>query len=204
MQTIEQLINARVSVNHFQAGRPLATETIHQLVALATRAPTAFNMQNWRFIAVQSAEAKARLLQVANGQVKVVEASVSFIVCGKLAGYQQLPEALSASVQARIMPAQVAASWADLASTSHRHDPALQRDEAFRSASLACMTLMLAAEGMGLSSCPISGFDADQLRTAFELEPTELPVMIISVGYPASGNWPQKLRKPVEEVLSLV
>ena len=52
-----------------------------------------------------------------------------------------------------------------------------QRDEAIRSASLASMTLMLAAN--------------------------EVPVMLIAVGRAAAGNWPRKVRRSIDEVLSI-
>lgn len=75
---------------------------------------------------------------------------------------------------------------------------------AVRSASLAAMTLMLAAQGLGLGSCAMSGFDAQQVSRAFDLDATELPVMIVTVGYAADDNWPQKPRKALTEVFSIV
>ena len=72
------------------------------------------------------------------------------------------------------------------------------------SASLAAMTLMLAAEGMGLSTGPMSGFDPLAVSEAFGLDEKDLPVMLITAGYAADENWPQKPRKPVEQVLEIV
>lgn len=54
-------IESRVSTNMFDADKALTDEQIEELVRLATRAPTAYNLQNWRFIAVRTVEAKARL-----------------------------------------------------------------------------------------------------------------------------------------------
>ena len=88
-----------------------------------------------------------------------------------------------------------------MAHGSHEGNPTLQRDEAFRSASLAAMALMLAAQDQGLVTGPMSGFDPAAVSSAFGLAADELPVMLVTVGYPASGNWRQKPRKPVSEVL---
>lgn len=52
------LIEQRVSANRFDATHALADAEIEQLVRLATRAPTAYNLQNWRFIAVRTPEGK--------------------------------------------------------------------------------------------------------------------------------------------------
>ncbi|ELV3007892.1 MULTISPECIES: nitroreductase family protein [Gammaproteobacteria] len=201
---IQHAIESRTSVNFFQPDRPLDQRVIQDLVAQATKAPSAYNLQNWRFIAVRSADAKASLQSASFGQQKIMDASVAFIVCGTLAAYTKLATALYPSVEARIMEQHMVDEWVAQVSATHKANPALQRDEAIRSASLAAMTLMLAAQGMGLGSCAMSGFDAQQVSRAFGLDATELPVMIVTVGHAADDNWPQKPRRALTEILSIV
>ena len=143
------------------------------------------------------------LKESAWGQQKIVDASVAFIICGTLSAHQQLAAALQPSVDAQIMEPRTVEGWVKQATASHENNAVLQRDEAVRSASLGAMTLMLAAEGMGLGSCPMIGFDAEQVAKDFALLPTELPLMVVVVGYPLDNNWPQKPRKPVADVLTL-
>lgn len=52
---IQRAIESRVSVNYYDPDRTLSDDVIQSLVAQATRAPSAYNFQNWRFIAVRSA-----------------------------------------------------------------------------------------------------------------------------------------------------
>lgn len=202
--SVHDAIASRISINHFQPDRPLSDDTIASLVAQASKAPSAYNLQNWRFIAVRTEAAKMRLKSAAFEQQKIADASVTFIVCGTLAAHKQLASALAPSVEAGFMPQDAVDAWVAQASQSHESQPVLQRDEAIRSASLAGMTLMLAAQGMGLGSCAMSGFDASQVAQAFGLSAMELPVLLITVGYPAAGNWPQKPRKPLPEVLTVI
>ncbi|MDC8757749.1 nitroreductase family protein [Janthinobacterium fluminis] len=199
--SIQSLIEARVSANHFDGSRALAESDIVELVRLATLAPSAYNFQNWKFIAVRSPEAKARLKAVSYNQQKVVDAAVTFIICGTLAAHEGLERALQPAVDAGIMARSVSETWVAMAKGSHPSQPQLQRDEAMRSASLAAMTLMLAAEGMGLVSGAMSGFDAAGVAREFGLGAAEVPVMLVTVGYAAPGNWPQKPRKALAEVL---
>lgn len=202
--SIQNAIETRTSVNHFQPDRPLEDGVIESLIRQATKAPSAYNLQNWRFIAVRSPAAKSRLKSAAYGQQKIVDASVAFIICGTLQAYSQLAWALQPSVDRKIMESHIVDGWVAQATATHTSNPILQRDEAVRSASLAAMTLMLAAQGMGLGSCAMSGFDAQQVSRAFDLDATELPVMIVTVGYAADDNWPQKPRKALTEVFSIV
>ncbi|MRV72375.1 nitroreductase family protein [Duganella sp. FT92W] len=201
--TITSLIESRASVNHFDTSRQLTDAQITELARLATLAPSAYNFQNWKFIAVRAQPAKERLKAVAYNQQKVTDAAVTFIICGTLNAHEGLPRALQPSVDAGILPQPVVDSWVAMASSAHPGNPQLQRDEAVRSASLAAMTLMLAAEGMGLVTCPMSGFDAAGVAREFNLSEREVPVMLVTVGYAAQDNWPPKRRKPLSEVLEL-
>ncbi|HAT29338.1 MAG TPA: nitroreductase family protein [Janthinobacterium sp.] len=200
--TMKTLIEARISVNHYDTTRDISDEQLAELVRLSTLAPSAYNFQNWKFIAIRTVDAKARLKTVCYGQQKVVDAAVTYIICGKLAAHKGLPDALRPSVEAGMLNQSVYESWIAAACRAHEGNEQLQRDEAMRSASLAAMTLMLAAQGMGLSSGSMSGFDASALAQEFGLAPDELPVILVTVGYTTEGNWPQKLRKPVHEVLT--
>jgi nitroreductase len=200
--SIKTLLEQRISCNYFDSTHTLSEAEIKELIRLATLAPSAYNGQNWRFIAVQSACAKQSLLQHAYGQQKVADAAVCFIVCGRLDLHTQLAKNLAPSVTAGILKAELVENMVHYATEAFQNQPQNQRDEAIRSASLAAMTLILAAQEMGLASCPMTGFDAASVARAFNLPCEEIPVMLIPIGQAASNNWPQKPRRPVTEVLA--
>ena len=202
--TIKALLEERISANGFDAARSLSREQIEELVRLATLAPTAFNYQNWKFVAVQSKDAKERLKAVSYGQQKVVDAAVTFIVCGKMQAHKGLAHSIAPTVAAGIIDQAMADSWVAMAHGGLDNNPERQRDEAIRSASMGAMTLMLAAQGMGLVSGPMIGFDPAGVAKEFNLTTDDVPAMLVAVGYSAPGNWPQKPRLPVKEVLSIV
>lgn len=197
-----QLIERRVSANHFDAGHALRHDEIEDLTRLATRAPTAYNFQNWRFIAASTAGAKARLRRLAHGQAKVSDAAATFFVCGLPPDARDLAARLHPFVQSGHMPAAMASNWQKAALAQYA-DGQAARDEAVRSASLGAATLMHAAEAMGYVSCPMVGFDADGVIREFGLALHEIPVMLVAVGRSAPGNWPQKPRRPLGEVLQI-
>lgn len=199
-----QAIEARSTTNLFDASRDIATTQIGELVHLATRAATAFNLQNWRFIAVHTPAAKSQLRSVAWDQAKITEAAVTFIVCGQLADESVLAERLAPAVDAGIMSAEMVPGWVAGARGLYHEQPQRQRDEAVRSASFGAATLMQAAQGMGLGTSPMIGFDAEAVAYEFDLAANEIPVLLVAVGYAMPENWPRKPRRPLEEVLQLV
>jgi nitroreductase len=109
-------------------------------------------LQNWRFIAVRTPEAKARLSPIAWNQPAITEAAVTFIVSGQLADSNVIPERLAPVVEAGIMPANLVPDWEIPARGLYQDFPQRQRDEAVR----------LRRGGDGLCG-PLmeSGFDAD-------------------------------------------
>lgn len=194
------LIERRVSANRFDASHVLPDTVIGELVRLATRAPTAYHLQNWRFVAVKTPESKATLRALAYDQAKVSDAAVTFIVGGQLPDASGLHERLRPFVQSGHMTAETSASWQDGARAKYANARDA-RDEAVRSASLGAATLIYAAEAMGLVTGPMGGFDAEGVARAFALGNDEVPVMLLCVGRAAPGNWPQKPRRPLSEVL---
>lgn len=198
-----EMIESRVSTNAFDATKVVAVEQIEELVRLATHAPTAYNLQNWRFIAVHSPEAKARLRTVASDQPKITDAAVTFIIAGSLPDHADVSARLRPAVEAGFMPQPMVAGWEEAVRQTYEHQPVRQRDEAFRTATFAGATLMFAAQAFGLASCPMGGFDTDGVAREFALGAQEIPVMLLAVGHAAAGNWPAKPRRRVAEVLSL-
>ncbi len=204
MLPIAELIKSRASANSYDTTRSLSDADVAELVELATHAPSAFNVQNWRFVAVRSAEAKARLHPLAYGQQKVLDAAVTFIVCGLLGEDQLIASSLKPTLEAGILDQATYDGWVGAAQGMYKGNATLQRDEAIRSGSLAAMTLMLAAQGKGLVSCPMIGYDPVGVSQSFGLSASEVPVMLITVGHPGQANWPHKPRKPVAQVLTSV
>jgi nitroreductase len=130
----------------------------------------------------------------------VVDAAVTFIVLGDLEAHTKAADILSQSVTEGIFDQATAEEMIKMARVMYA-DPVVRRDEAIRSASLAAMTLMLAAEAKGLVSGPMVEFDPQALRQEFRIPERYLPVMLIAVGHGAPGNWPRKPRLSLEDVL---
>lgn len=201
MQAVLDIIRKRISATRFDPKKSLSQEDIRELVTYATEAPSSTNIQHWRFVAVTNPEDKARLKAVAFGQQKVVDAPVTFIVLGDLRGHEKLGDILDRSVDAGIISRELKEKWVAMAIEGYA-DPQKARDEAIRSASLAAMTLMLAAQAKGYVSGPMIGFDSEGVKREFGIPDRYVPVMLLPVGYEAPGNWPRKVRLSVDEVLA--
>src|ERR1700741_574644 len=99
-----EAIERQETTNLYDASKSIPDDKIRELVRLATFSPTAFDLQNWRFIAVRSPEAKARLRSVAADQPKVTEAAVTFIMVGELAVADGMADRLAGSASGGVCP----------------------------------------------------------------------------------------------------
>jgi nitroreductase len=199
---IIECILSRRSTKYYDPAVTLSDDHIRELVGIATTAPTSFHMQNWRFIAVRTPEAKARLSPLAWNQPPVTDAAVTFIVCGQLADSSVIPERLAPVVEAGIMPATLVPDWEIPARGLYFDHPQRQRDEAVRTGAIGATAMIYAALSLGLGSTPMIGFDAEAVAREFGLAGDEVPVMLLSIGAERPGNWPQKPRRPVADVLN--
>jgi len=198
-----ECIVSRSATKYFDPAATLSDDQIRELVRIGTTAPTSFHLQNWRFIAARTHEAKARLRPIAWNQPAITDAAVTFIVCGRLANSSVIPERLAPVVEAGIMPAEMVPDWEIHARDLYSAYPQRQRDEAIRTATFGAAAIMYAAQSLGLGSTPMIGFDAEAVAREFALAEGEVPVMLLSIGPARPGNWPQKPRLPVADVLEL-
>jgi len=198
------IITSRTSANNFDSTASLTADQIEELVSYTQNAPTAFNLQNWRVVAFSSKAQKEALKAAAYGQQKVVDAAVTFVVVGIKDGYKEIARLAKPLLDNGAIDQAAYDGWVGMTVGSHENNPQLQHDEAFRSASLAAMTLMYAAQAKGYVSGPMSGFVPDQVSTVAGLGPNEIPVILVAVGPAAPGNWPRKPRRPLAEQVKIV
>ena len=191
-----ECILSRSAAKYYDPAATLSDDQIRELVRIGTTAPTSFHLQNWRFIAVRTPEAKARLRPIAWDQPAITEAAVTFIVCGQLADTSVIPGRLAPLVEAGIMPAKMVPDWEIPARNLYMEYPQRQRQR-------GAAAMIYAARSLGLGSTPMIGFGAEAVHREFGLAEDEVPVMLLSMGPERRGNWAQKPRRPVADVLEL-
>ena len=195
MQTIEA-IQSRRAVKHFDTNHRFSDEQINELFSLAMLSPTAFNIQNWRFVNVNEPELRKQIRAAAWDQAQVTDASLFIVMCADLKSWEKQPERYWANadqaVQDFILPA-IDLYYCDKGQ--------VQRDEAMRSCGIAAQTLMLAAKAMGYDSCPMDGFDFEQVAQLINLPDDHVIALCLAIGKGAQAANPRGGQLGIEEVL---
>ena len=195
MDTIEAIKNRR-AIKHFDPEHRMTEEEVDKLLSLAILSPTAFNIQNWRFILVRNPEVRRELSEAAGGQPQVTDASLLVVVCADLHAWRKHPDRYwkkaPEEVQSFVLPA---------IDGYYRGRHQVQRDEAMRSCGIAAQTLMLAAKSMGYDSCPMDGFDFAKVGRVINLPEDHVIAMFVAIGKGVQGAWPRPGQLPLKEVV---
>src|SRR5690606_14173319 len=102
-----QVVNSRRSVRKYDSSVRIPEEELIELLQTATKAPSAANMQPWRFMVVTDEELKQKLVPIANNQSQVGEASAVIIVMADLEMYNLAEDIFGAAYKAGYMSEEV-------------------------------------------------------------------------------------------------
>ena len=189
-------IRSRRAVKNFDPDHVMPAETERELLSLGMLAPTAFNIQNWRFVVVRDRDLRDRIKEAAWGQAQVSDASLFIVMCGDLKSWEKRPQRYWADadqgVQDFMLPA---------IDGYYRDKDQVQRDEAMRSCGIAAQTLMLAARELGYDSCPMDGFDFDQVGRLINLPDDHVVTMFVAIGKATQPAWPRGGQLGMQDVV---
>ncbi len=205
MDTI-QAIKERRAINYFEPGKTLPDETLDELLELANLAPSSFDLQPWKVVAVREPGRKKKLRECAMNQQKIEEASAILIMVADPDGVEENKDRMLESWQSLgyMKPEARGAYSGVIDSLYGKRDSLTRKLFAAKNTALYAMTLMIAAKGMGLETHPMDGFDEACLKKEFGIPEDKIIIMLIAVGHLKSGTklLPRPFRRELDEFVS--
>ncbi len=193
MNTLDA-ITARRAIKYYDPAHVMPDAEIRQLLEAAMQAPTAFNIQNWRFVTVIDPEVRKQIRAVAWDQAQVTDSSLLIVLCADKDAWKK--DAARYWVNA---PQPVQDFLVPAIGQYYEGRDQVQRDECMRSCGLAGMTIMLAAKAMGYDSCPMDGFDFDAVAKIIKLPGDHVISFMIAVGKGTQPAWPKPGQLPYDD-----
>ncbi len=206
----DEITRQRRAVNFFDKNREVPQELLDQMIQLAARAPSSFNLQPWRLMVLKDPEEKARLRQLAWDQPKVTEAPVVLIVLADKTGWQAGHPTLEKNWQEMVKSGVMEEGQRDwflaAAKSLYGWSPEASLAFAVKNAAFFAMGLMYAATSLGLDTHPMDGFDHEGVRQAFGISDDYWLSLLLAVGYrdPQAELAPPKWRKSVADITQAV
>ncbi len=183
---LSQAIQDRRATPSFD-GQPIPMADLRRILDAGLRAPSAYNLQPWRFIVVRSAEQKRRLRSACFNQPKVDEASAVIVACGDADGWRtgDLEEMLRMGRE-NGMPEnyaeQAKASIPDYLA-NHPNMPMWLN----RQVMIAFTHMLLTAETLGYDTAPMEGFEPEKVHEVLKLPLSYTTVALLAIG-PGRGT----------------
>jgi nitroreductase len=188
-------IKSRRAVKQYDPDFAIPAKDEQALLELFRQSPTSFNLQNWRIVNVKDKNLREKIKQAAWGQEHVTNASLLLILCGDTQAWNKNPERSWHNAVPETQSAVAAKIKA-----FYENDPQKQRDEAIRSVGIGAQTLMLAAKSMGYDTCPMIGFNSEEVGKIINLPKDHVVGMMLAIGKAAQPAWPKPGYLPEEEI----
>lgn len=183
---IKEIFEQRRATRKFRTD-PIPNEILEEIFRLGFQAPSSYNLQPWRFIVVQDPENKAKLREFGFEQDKLVDAPVVLICCGDrtVGKPSYINEVIELGKEVGTMTGKRAKFMHMAIPPFFQFKPCYQSYEAWtnRQVMIAVSYLMIAAQSLGVDSCPIEGFVAKPLREYFEIPQSVDVCCLLALGY---------------------
>jgi nitroreductase len=189
-------IYQRRAIKAFDPAYTISSDDEKKLFEAAIQAPTSFNIQHWRFVVVRDKDLRTEMRKLGNDQAQITDASLLVIMTADTKAWQKNPARYWEQA-----PKEVADLLVGWMGPFHDGREWLQRDEAQRSIGMAMQTLMLAAKGIGLDSCPMIGFDIEAVAKLINLPADHVMGPMVAIGKGTKAPWPKPGQLTLNEVL---
>ncbi|MGG1597462.1 nitroreductase family protein [Paenibacillus naphthalenovorans] len=197
--SVEEIVKMRRSANNFDSNVKIPRREIEEMFELAKFAPSAFNLQHAHYVVVDEPELKLKVKEAAYGQHKVGTASAAIIVLGDLEAYTDAERIYEGMLHLGMMDELTYRQTIDSIYAAYQNLE-FRKEEAIRNASLSAMQFMLIAKSKGWDTCPMIGFNSEQVRAVLNIPDRYHIAMMITIGKEKTNHpRPRGYRKPVGE-----
>lgn len=181
----DTLIKERKSVRSYDPNYKISKEEMQEILDKAALAPSSVNMQPWRVAVVESKEGKDILEPLIRFNTKQNEtSSAMLIIFGDMECIENAKIIYDKAVDSGNMTPEVRDQQLSVIVPHYNSFNKQKMNDVVKiDSSLFAMQLMLVAREYGYETCPIGGFEEDQIAEALGYDPERyVPVLIVSIG----------------------
>lgn len=188
--SLQEAIQTRRSIRKFDP-QSVSIDCIEQIIEAARLAPSGTNRQPWRFVLLNSQEDKEKIAGTVV-QPFVLEAPALFVCCVDRNSFTRslVEKRMQELVETNVVSEEAAGYIAQRKMPEKVEDVVLP-SSAYLDLGIAVEQMVLQATALGLGSCWVRLFNAEQLHEALGL-PQEIEVVaLLPFGYPAQSPSPR-------------
>ncbi len=191
----------------FDDTKKISDEDMHFILEAGRKSPSSFGMEAWKFLVITNEELKAKIRPACWNQVQITSCSHLVIVLARIESVKPESGEVEKRFARREMPKDQLDFYLDLYSKHLANT--LSSDENIynwtsKQSYIALGNMMTAAAYIGIDSCPIEGFDKEQVEEILGLDTTKYQLScVLPFGYRINEQSTQQ-RLPFEEVVEFI
>lgn len=199
----EKLLENWKSVKKFQ-NRKVKKEKLEKIFELTTKAPTAFNLQPYRFIVLESEEAMKKAIESVPPVNKWIGHAEKIVL---LIGDEEIDTNADRVLEHKLDEGRIEEEKAK--NLRQMYEDYKSRNQEFMTGWLTRNTMipatffMLACRTQKIGTCPVRGFDQDRISEKLDLKNSEKPVLLFPIGHPKEDDEERNWRRDGEEIFNV-
>ncbi|MEW6554835.1 MAG: nitroreductase family protein [Actinomycetota bacterium] len=194
-----EAIRGRRSIRRYES-RPVPQEIIDELLEAARMAPSASNLQTWKFKVITDAATRRSLREAAFNQRFVEDAPVVIVACADFDAFGERAARIRELLRAGAVKVSLPMLLRMLRSGRAEDMEERNLTAAMINVSIAVENMVLAAMSLGLGTCWVRAFQPERVSEILSLPPQCPPLFLLPLGYPAEKPGARS-RKTMEEIL---
>lgn len=206
-KTFKEAMEFRHACKLFDESKTVSDEDIREILEAGRKSPSSFGMEPWKFLVITNKELKAKLRPHCWDQPQITTCSHLVVVLAAIESLKVEHGVVKKRFSRREMPEEKLDFYMNLYAKHLKKT--LSSDEnilcwSARQTYIAAANMMTCAATLGIDSCPIEGFDKDDVEKVLKLDTSKYQLsLILPFGYRVNEQSPQ-LRLDLEEVVEFI
>ena len=181
------VLNWRYAVKKFDSTKKLSLEQVNDIEELLRLTPSSYGLQPWKFIVISDQKLKEELRPHSWDQSQITDCSHLVVMCRlNTIDESHIDKYIALAAEAKgVTPADLEGyKKMMVGGLLGRERPCYLRNWANKQVYLALGALLTSAAVMGIDTCPMEGFSADEYNKILELEEKGLSAVVVcALGY---------------------
>jgi nitroreductase len=202
-----EIVNFRHACKMFDKNKKINDEDMNYILEIARKSPSSFGMEAWKFLVITNDKLKQDLKPLCWNQEQITSCSHLIIILAKIDAVKPESGIPLKRFARRNMPQEKLDFYIDIYS-KHLENTLSTNENIYHWTSkqtyLAASNMMSAAAELGIDSCPIEGFEKENIEKTLKLDTNKYQVsLVLPFGYRINEQSAQQ-RLDFDEVVEFI
>lgn len=206
-KTFSQAMDFRHACKIFDDTKKISNEDLNYILEAGRKSPSSFGQEPWKFLVITNEELKTKIRPYCWDQVQITSCSHLVVILAAIEDVKPSSSEVLRKFSRRELPKDAIEGYIKKYA-SHLEDTFSKVEKTFswsaRQTYIALGNMMTAAAIKGIDSCPIEGFEKDNVEKVLNLDTEKYQVsVILPLGYRINEQSTQ-LREKLEDIVEFI